>query len=72
MQEMIARRAALSVPGASDKMIAMARGLEVDEIVLDLENAVRAEHKLAARERVVAALAHPEPPRCTRRSSATA
>ncbi len=37
---MHARRSALSVPGSSEKMLAKARGIPADEIVIDLEDAV--------------------------------
>jgi len=55
----VPRRACLSVPGASERMLTKARGLVVDEIVLDLEDAVRPEDKAAARERVAAVAASP-------------
>ena len=51
------RRSCLSVPGSSERMLAKAQGLPADEIVVDLEDAVAAGDKDAARERVVAALA---------------
>jgi citrate lyase subunit beta / citryl-CoA lyase len=53
------RRACLSVPGSSDKMVAKARDLDVDEIILDLEDAVAPADKEAARARVVAAVSEP-------------
>jgi citrate lyase beta subunit len=52
-----ARRSCLSVPGGSARMIAKAAGLNVDEIVLDLEDAVVPAAKGEARELVVEALA---------------
>jgi citrate lyase subunit beta/citryl-CoA lyase len=51
------RRSCLSVPGASDKMMAKALTLDADEIVLDLEDAVPPAEKAAARTRVVTAAA---------------
>lgn len=56
MELAIARRACLSVPGASEKMLAKARELVIDEVVLDLEDAVRPEDKVTARARVLEAL----------------
>jgi len=51
------RRCCLSVPGASDKMMAKALTLDADEIILDLEDAVSAADKAAARARVASAVA---------------
>lgn len=51
-----ARRCQLSVPGSSDKMMAKAADLEVDQIILDLEDAVAPSAKEAAREQVIRAL----------------
>jgi len=51
------RRSCLSVPGASEKMMAKALTLNADEIVLDLEDAVSPAEKVAARARVAAAVA---------------
>jgi len=53
---MRARRSCLSVPGVSAKMIAKARELRVDEVILDLEDSVPADQKAEARRRVLAAL----------------
>ncbi|ADB52714.1 HpcH/HpaI aldolase/citrate lyase family protein [Conexibacter woesei] len=50
------RRSCLSVPGSSEKMLAKAPGLGADELIVDLEDAVAASAKDAARELVVAAL----------------
>jgi citrate lyase subunit beta/citryl-CoA lyase len=50
------RRSCLSVPAASDKMIAKAATLPADMIFLDLEDSVAFTEKRAARERAVAAL----------------
>ncbi|MBE9375697.1 CoA ester lyase [Saccharopolyspora sp. HNM0983] len=50
------RRSCLAVPGSSEKMIDKARGLDVDQFFLDLEDAVAPLAKDEARDRVVAAL----------------
>ena len=49
------RRSCLTVPGASEKMLAKALALPADEIVLDLEDAVPATDKaqVAVREAMV-------------------
>ena len=53
---MRSRRSVLAVPGSSPKMLAKAQGLPADEVFLDLEDAVAADAKVAARRNVVAAL----------------
>ena len=50
------RRTVLAVPGSSVKMIDKARGLPVDEVFLDLEDAVAGPAKAQARRNVVEAL----------------
>lgn len=50
------RRCVLSVPGSSEKMMAKAAATEVDQILLDLEDAVAPNAKAAARGQVVDAL----------------
>jgi citrate lyase subunit beta/citryl-CoA lyase len=50
------RRSCLAVPGSSPRFIAKARGLDVDEVFLDLEDAVAPAAKLAARRVVAQAL----------------
>src|SRR4051812_44275511 len=50
------RRSNLAVPGSSPKMIDKARTLPVDQVFLDLEDAVAAAAKAEARATVVAAL----------------
>ncbi|MET8798904.1 CoA ester lyase [Nocardia sp. NPDC004568] len=50
------RRSVLAVPGSNPKMITKAKGLPVDEVFLDLEDAVAPEAKAAARANIVAAL----------------
>lgn len=54
---MRARRSCLSVPGSSEKMLAKARTLEADEIIIDLEDSVPADLKVRARSQVCATLA---------------
>ncbi|MDR0416373.1 MAG: CoA ester lyase [Propionibacteriaceae bacterium] len=54
------RRTILAVPGSSDRFIAKSRGLDVDGVFLDLEDAVAPAAKGAARARVAAALASGE------------
>ena len=50
------RRCQLSVPGASEKMMAKAAGLDVDFVFLDLEDAVAPAEKRPSRQRIVNAL----------------
>src|ERR1700758_1539442 len=50
------RRTCLAVPGSSDRFISKARGLPVDEVFLDLEDAVAPALKADARAAVAAAL----------------
>ena len=50
------RRSCLSVPGDDERKLAKAAGLEPDEVILDLEDAVAPERKEAARETVARAL----------------
>ncbi|WP_040837635.1 HpcH/HpaI aldolase/citrate lyase family protein [Nocardia brevicatena] len=50
------RRSVLAVPGSNPTMIAKAKGLPVDEVFLDLEDAVAPGAKVAARANIVAAL----------------
>lgn len=59
MQQPVRRRSCLTVPGGSDKMLAKAQGLDADEIVFDLEDAVAVGEKAAARDKVVAVLSAP-------------
>lgn len=51
-----ARRTVLAVPGSSDRFISKARGLPVDALFLDLEDAVAPAVKAESRARIVAAL----------------
>ncbi|MDQ7991404.1 MAG: CoA ester lyase [Propionicimonas sp.] len=50
------RRTVLAVPGSSDRFIAKARGLGVDALFLDLEDAVAPAVKVESRTRIVGAL----------------
>ena len=50
------RRTVLAVPGSSDRFIAKARGLGVDAVFLDLEDAVAPAVKVESRARIVEAL----------------
>lgn len=50
------RRTVLAVPGSSDRFIAKSRGLAVDAIFLDLEDAVAPAVKAESRARIVGAL----------------
>jgi len=50
------RRACLTVPGDDERKLARAAGIEVDEVILDLEDAVAPERKPEARELVARAL----------------
>ena len=47
---MNARRSSLSVPGSSERMLLKTIGLDVDEVVVDLEDSVAAESKEHARD----------------------
>ena len=58
---MSGRRSCLSVPGSSEKMLAKARGLSADEIVIDLEDSVAPGAKAEARELVCRVLAEGRP-----------
>ncbi|QIK72850.1 CoA ester lyase [Propioniciclava coleopterorum] len=53
------RRTVLAVPGSSDRFIEKARGLGVDALFLDLEDAVAPAVKEESRHRIVAALRDP-------------
>jgi len=54
----VASRCCLIVPATSERFLAKARRLEVDEVVIDLEDAVPPAEKRAARERAMAAVAY--------------
>lgn len=51
------RRSALYLPASNPKALAKARSLPADVVILDLEDAVAPEHKVAARAQAVAAVA---------------
>ncbi len=51
-----ARRSCLAVPGSSPRFLVKAQGLDADQVLLDLEDAVAPEAKRDARGHVVAAL----------------
>jgi citrate lyase subunit beta/citryl-CoA lyase len=51
------RRVPLSVPATSERALAKATTLAVDEVVIDLEDAVPTDQKVGARQRALAALA---------------
>ena len=57
---MNARRCSLSVPGSSERMLLKTIGLEVDEVIADLEDSVAAESKEPARDLVGAVLEREE------------
>ena len=50
------RRSNLAVPGSSEKMLDKARGLQVDQVFMDIEDAVAPLAKPQARKNIVAAL----------------
>jgi citrate lyase subunit beta/citryl-CoA lyase len=56
LQPKRARRCILSVPGSSEKMIGKAAATEVDQVLLDLEDAVAPSAKVEARAKVISAL----------------
>jgi citrate lyase subunit beta/citryl-CoA lyase len=51
------RRSVLYMPGANERALEKAKGLEADALILDLEDAVAPDAKAEARERVCAAVA---------------
>jgi citrate lyase subunit beta/citryl-CoA lyase len=52
----VARRSALYVPGANQRAIDMARDVDADVLIFDLEDAVHPDRKDVARDQVIAAL----------------
>lgn len=52
---MNARRCELSVPGSQPKMMSKAAGLQVDEVLLDLEDSVAPEGRAEARQNIIQA-----------------
>jgi citrate lyase subunit beta/citryl-CoA lyase len=56
MSDITPRRSVLYLPGANERALEKARTLEADALILDLEDAVAPDAKVAARERVCAAV----------------
>ena len=56
MAEVRARRSVLYMPGANERALEKAKSLPADAVILDLEDSVAPEAKLAAREKVCAAV----------------
>ena len=50
------RRSVLYMPGANERALEKAKGLDADALILDLEDAVAPDAKPEARERVCAAV----------------
>ncbi|MEZ5985707.1 MAG: aldolase/citrate lyase family protein [Hyphomonas sp.] len=50
------RRSCLYMPGANERALEKARGLPADTLLLDLEDAVAPDAKLAAREAILSAV----------------
>ena len=61
MIDLRAARSILFLPASNPRAIAKARGAGADLVVLDLEDAVKPEDKLAARAAAVEAVAEPWP-----------
>ncbi|MGB1006485.1 MAG: aldolase/citrate lyase family protein, partial [Thalassobaculaceae bacterium] len=51
------RRSVLYMPGANARALEKARGLDADAVIMDLEDAVAPDAKVAARATIAAALA---------------
>ena len=56
MAEVRARRSVLYMPGANERALEKAKSLPADALILDLEDLVAPEAKIAAREKVCAAV----------------
>lgn len=54
-QEILPRRSVLYMPGANERALEKAKGLDADALILDLEDAVAPDAKAEARDRVCAA-----------------
>jgi citrate lyase subunit beta/citryl-CoA lyase len=54
-QALLPRRSVLYMPGANERALEKAKGLDADTLILDLEDAVAPDAKVEARERVCAA-----------------
>lgn len=52
------RRSALYMPGSNERALAKARTLAADVVIMDLEDAVAPDAKIAARDAVIRAVAH--------------
>ena len=50
------RRSVLYMPGANERALEKAKGIDADALILDLEDAVAPDAKVEARERVCAAV----------------
>ena len=59
-QTILPRRSVLYMPGANERALEKAKGLDADALILDLEDAVAPDAKAEARERVCAAAASGE------------
>jgi citrate lyase subunit beta/citryl-CoA lyase len=58
--ELLPRRSVLYMPGANERALEKAKGLDADALILDLEDAVAPDAKAEARDRVCAAVASGE------------
>ena len=54
--QILPRRSVLYMPGANERALEKAKGLDADALILDLEDAVAPDDKPAARERAIAAI----------------
>ena len=59
-QTILPRRSVLYMPGANERALEKAKGLDADALILDLEDAVAPDAKVEARDRVCAAAASGE------------
>ncbi len=60
MTDLRPRRSVLYMPGANERALEKAKGIDADALILDLEDAVSPDSKLEARDRVCAAVASGE------------
>ncbi len=60
MTDLRPRRSVLYMPGANERALEKAKGIDADALILDLEDAVAPDSKAEARDRVVAAVASGE------------
>ncbi|MEO6604616.1 MAG: aldolase/citrate lyase family protein, partial [Aeromicrobium sp.] len=56
MTELRPRRSVLYMPGANERALEKAKGIDADALILDLEDAVSPDSKVEARDRVCAAV----------------